>query len=91
MTYLFTKEGCGKCDWVKTNVDLESMKDVTVMSLNRDDPEALALLAYYECVTLSEKKLPILVSDSERGNYRRRKHQKFSEGTLRLSCRIVRI
>ena len=31
MTYLFTKEGCGKCDWVKTNVDLESMKDVTVM------------------------------------------------------------
>ena len=35
------------------------------MSLNRDDPEALALLAYYECVTLSEKKLPILVSDSE--------------------------
>jgi hypothetical protein len=45
MTYLFTKEGCGKCDWVKTNVDLENMKDVTVMSLNRDDPEALALLA----------------------------------------------
>ena len=39
MTYLFTKEGCGKCDWVKTNVDLESMKDVTVMSLNREDPD----------------------------------------------------
>ncbi len=65
MTYLFTKEGCGKCDWVKTNVDLENMKDVTVMSVNQDDPEALALLAYYECVTLSEKKLPILVSDSD--------------------------
>ena len=65
MTYLFTKEGCGKCDWVKSKVDLGSMKDVTVMTLNREDPEALALLAYYECVTLSEKKLPILVSDSE--------------------------
>ncbi len=65
MTYLFTKEGCGKCDWVKANVDLGSMKDLTVMTLNREDPEALALLAYYECVSLSEKKLPILVSDSE--------------------------
>jgi len=64
MTYLFTKEGCGKCDWVKTNVDLQSMKDLEVITLNGDDPEALAMLAYYECVALSEKKLPILVSDS---------------------------
>jgi hypothetical protein len=65
MTYLFTKEGCGKCDWVKTNVDLENMNDVQVINLNGDDPEALAMLAYYECVALSEKKLPILVSEGK--------------------------
>ena len=64
MTYLFTKEGCGKCDWVKTNVDLQGMKDVQVINVNGEDPEALAMLAYCECVSLSEKKLPILVSDA---------------------------
>jgi hypothetical protein len=64
MTYLFTKQGCGKCDWVKSNVDLQSLDDVTVMQLDFENPEALALLAYYECVSLSEKQLPILVSDA---------------------------
>jgi hypothetical protein len=63
MTYLFTKEGCGKCDWVKSKVDLENMKDVNVLKLDTENPEALALLAYFECVSLSEKQLPILVSD----------------------------
>jgi len=63
MTYLFTKPGCGKCDWVKSKVDLEAMSRVQVMQLGGDDPEALAMLAYYECVSLSEKQLPILISD----------------------------
>lgn len=63
MTYLFTKQGCGKCDWIKRTMDIDSMKNVTVMQLDEDNSEALALLAYYECVTLSEKKLPILVSE----------------------------
>jgi len=65
MTYLFTKEGCGKCDWVKQNIDLSSISDLKVVQLNADNAEALALLAYYECVSLSEKKLPILVSDDK--------------------------
>jgi hypothetical protein len=65
MTYLFTKEGCGKCDWVKSKVDLTSMENVQVVRLGEEDPEALALLAYYECVSLSEKQLPILVSDDK--------------------------
>jgi hypothetical protein len=63
MTYLFTKEGCGKCDWVKNKVDLKNVKDLNVMRLDGENPEALAMLAYFECVSLSEKKLPILVSD----------------------------
>ncbi len=63
MTYLFTKLGCGKCDWVKNQVDLDGISDVKVMQLDSENSEALALLAYYECVGLSEKKLPILVSD----------------------------
>jgi hypothetical protein len=63
VTYLFTKQGCVKCDWVKGQVDLKSISDVQVMQLDSENSEALALLAYYECVALSEKKLPILVSD----------------------------
>jgi hypothetical protein len=63
LTYLFTKQGCGKCDWVKDQVDLEKLSDVKVMQLDSQNSEALALLAYYECVALSEKKLPILVSE----------------------------
>ncbi|MFH0959205.1 MAG: hypothetical protein V1897_10925 [Pseudomonadota bacterium] len=63
MTYLFTKHGCVKCDWVKEQVDLQKIADVQVMQLDSENSEALALLAYYECVALSEKKLPILVSD----------------------------
>jgi hypothetical protein len=64
MTYLFTKHGCGKCDWVKSHVDLQSLDGVTVMQLDHENTDALAMLAYYECVSLSEKQLPILVSDS---------------------------
>ncbi|MCX5872733.1 MAG: hypothetical protein NTY51_05795 [Deltaproteobacteria bacterium] len=65
MTYLFTKQGCGKCDWVKNQVDLDNMSEIKVMQLDSENSEALALLAYYECVALSEKKLPILVSDDQ--------------------------
>lgn len=64
MTVLFTKEGCGKCDWVKRNINLKSIRGLKVMQLGGDDPEALAMLAYYECVSLSEKQLPILVSEN---------------------------
>jgi hypothetical protein len=63
MTYLFTKEGCGKCEWVKSKVGPEKLDDVNVLKLDGENPEALALLAYFECVSLSEKQLPILVAD----------------------------
>ena len=65
MTYLFTKQGCGKCDWVKSHVDLQSLDSVKVMQLDHENTDALAMLAYYECVSLSEKQLPILVSDTQ--------------------------
>lgn len=63
MTLLFTKTGCAKCDWVKDKVEISRLRDLLVMQLDGDNPEALAMLAYHECVTLAEKKLPILVSD----------------------------
>ena len=66
MTYLFTKDGCGKCDWVKKQVDLDEIQNVKVMRLDSENSDALALLAYFECVALSEKKLPILVSDDRK-------------------------
>ena len=61
MTCLFTKEGCGKCDWVKGQVDLDKMQGMQVMNLGDENAEALAMLAYFECVTLAEKQMPILV------------------------------
>ncbi len=65
MSYLFTKEGCKKCDWVKGKVDLASIEGLRVMHLDGENAEALAMLAYYECVALAEKNLPILVLDDE--------------------------
>lgn len=66
MTYLFTKEGCEKCDWVKTRIVKDGLAGVEVMNLDEENSEALAMLAYFECVSLSEKKLPILVEEGGR-------------------------
>lgn len=63
MTYLFTKQGCGECEMVKNHVKLDTIDNLEVMQLDQENVEALAMLAYYECVALSEKKLPILVSE----------------------------
>jgi hypothetical protein len=63
MHCLFTKPGCSACDIVKKRIDLKSA-NVQVFSLNGEDSEALAMLAYYELVALAEKQLPILVADS---------------------------
>ncbi|MFH0822442.1 MAG: glutaredoxin domain-containing protein [Pseudomonadota bacterium] len=64
MRYLFTKDGCGKCEWVKNHVDLSGVDSFQEIHLDADDAESLAMLAYYECVTLAEKKMPILIDDS---------------------------
>lgn len=55
---LFTKPGCSDCEWIKAHCDLTG---VAVHELDGENAEALGLLAYYSCVTIAEKKLPILV------------------------------
>lgn len=65
MTILFTKTGCPKCELLKSDLDERVLDSVNVVTLTDDNAEALALLAYYECVSLAEKQLPILVEDSE--------------------------
>jgi hypothetical protein len=64
MTLLFTKQGCAKCDWVKDKVDVERVDDLVIMQLDGESSDALAMLAYHECVTLAEKKLPIMISET---------------------------
>jgi len=59
---LFTKEGCEKCEYVKSHVDLKSL-GVRVEVLSPENPESLAHLAWHELVTLAETQLPILVLD----------------------------
>ncbi len=59
---LFTKDGCGKCDYVKKKVNLRSL-GVNVEVLGPDNADALAHLAWHELVSLAEKHLPILVLD----------------------------
>jgi hypothetical protein len=65
MTILFTKTGCPKCELLKSDLDTRIFDNVQVMTLTEDDADALAMLAYYECVGLSEKQLPILVEDTD--------------------------
>ena len=59
---LFTKEGCEKCEYVKSHVDLNRL-GVRVEVLGPENPESLAHLAWHELVTLAETQLPILVLD----------------------------
>ena len=61
---LFTKENCGKCDYVKDHVDLEKA-GVKVEVLSSDNYEALADLAWYELVGVAETTMPILILDDE--------------------------
>ena len=59
---LFTKQNCGKCDYVKENVDLDALQ-VAVEVLGPENAEALAHLAWHGLVDTAEKSLPILVLD----------------------------
>lgn len=43
---LFTKTDCGKCDYVKSHFDLESL-GVQIDELSDTNADALADLAYY--------------------------------------------
>lgn len=60
---LFTKPGCGKCNYVKSKVNLEEI-GVREAVLSEDNPGALAELAWFELVDVAEKKLPLLVFDN---------------------------
>lgn len=53
---LFTKPGCGKCDWLKANLP-EGAVFTTHDILTA---EGLAELAFHELVSTAEKQLPIL-------------------------------
>ena len=61
---LFTKQECGKCDYVKDHFDLDSM-GVQIDELTDSNADALANLAYFELVDTAEKHLPILVTEDE--------------------------
>jgi hypothetical protein len=39
------------------------VKDLEVVKLDNNNPEALATLAFHECVALAEKSMPILVAE----------------------------
>lgn len=59
---LFTKQDCGKCEYVKKQVDLGGI-GVHVEVLGPDNADALAHLAWHGLVGVAEKNLPILVLD----------------------------
>ena len=59
---LFTKQDCGKCEYVKENVHLSAL-DVAVEVLGPENADALAHLAWHGLVVTAEKNLPILVLD----------------------------
>ena len=59
---LFTKEGCEKCEYVKSHVNLRKL-GVKVEVLSPDNPDSLAHLAWHELVSVAQTQLPILVLD----------------------------
>lgn len=59
---LFTKNDCGKCEFVKKHIDLPRL-GVRVEVLGPDNADALAHLAWHGLVQVAEKSLPILVLD----------------------------
>ncbi len=61
---LFTKTDCGKCDYVKSHFDLNTL-GVQIDELSDTNADALADLAFYELVETAEKQLPILVTNDE--------------------------
>mgnify|MGYP001229600876 CR=1 FL=1 len=61
---LFTKTGCGSCEYIKNNFDLGRL-GVEVKVLGQDAYEALADLAWYGLVEEAQKSLPILVREDE--------------------------
>lgn len=61
---LFTREGCGSCDYIKKNFDLARL-GVQVRVLSADNAAALADLAWYGLVEEARRWLPILVCDDD--------------------------
>lgn len=59
---LFTKPGCEKCHYITDHFDLSGL-GVAEEILSKDNPDALAHLAWHELVEVAERELPILVLD----------------------------
>jgi hypothetical protein len=59
---LFSKPDCGKCEYVKRQVDLGGL-GVHIEVLGPDNADALAHLGWHGLVEVAEKSLPILVLD----------------------------
>ena len=59
---LFTKIGCTKCDYIKERFSLVDL-GIKIEELSKDNPGALAHLAWHELVETAKKELPILVLD----------------------------
>jgi hypothetical protein len=60
MKKLYTKDGCGKCTWLKKEVNLE---ELNVQEMDIETVDGLEGLAWHELVTVAETTLPILVLD----------------------------
>ena len=59
---LFTRNNCSLCEKIKSMFDLDAM-EINIETLNNDDADALAHLAWHGLVEDARKSLPILVLD----------------------------
>ena len=59
---LFTRNNCKMCEQIKTKFNLTAM-NIKIETLNNDDANALAHLAWHGLVEDARKSLPILVLD----------------------------
>ena len=89
MTYLFTKQGCSACESIKENVDLPSVKGLTVLNLDGGELSGTRYAGLLRVRHFGREASPHTGFRFPGGNTRASEYNKIPERALRLKKRSV--